>query len=317
MADPAEPGVIRAAGAVVWRRGAAGTDIVLVHRPRYDDWSIPKGKAMPGEHVLLTAVREVAEEAGVRVALGRRLPTTHYVTEGRPKRVDYWAARPVSPDAFTPNEEVDSLAWLPVADAAGRLSYDRDRTVLDGFLAGPADTTPVILLRHADAISRKAWHRAGHDDDLARPLSARGQVEAHALGQILGSFVPARVVSSGARRCLATVRPYAALMGAKVEIEPALTVGGSTAEPGPDSVATEAAGQWIAETVASDGPVVICAHRQNLAWLLACACAALAAPVPGGPPLRKGAFWVLQASKGSLASAEQHQAGPADEALTG
>ena len=118
MADPAEPGVIRAAGAVVWRRGAAGTDIVLVHRPRYDDWSIPKGKTMPGEHVLLTAVREVAEEAGVRVALGRRLPTTHYVTEGRPKRVDYWAARPVSPDAFTPNEEVDSLAWLPVADAA-------------------------------------------------------------------------------------------------------------------------------------------------------------------------------------------------------
>jgi 8-oxo-(d)GTP phosphatase len=253
----------------------------------------------------------------VRVALGRRLPTTHYITEGRPKRVDYWAGRPVSPDTFAPNDEVDALAWLSLADAAGRLSYDRDRTVLDGFTAGPASTTPVILLRHADAIGRRAWRRAGHDDDLSRPLSARGQVEAHALGQILGSFAAGRVISSGARRCLATVRPYAALTGATVETEPALTVGGSTAEPGPDWVATEAAGQWIAETAVSARPVVICAHRQNLPWLLACACAALGAPVPGGPPLRKGAFWVLQASEGRLASAEQHQAGPADEALAG
>jgi 8-oxo-(d)GTP phosphatase len=312
-----EPGVIRAAGAVVWRDGAEGTETVLVHRPRYDDWSFPKGKAMPGEHVLLTAVREVAEEAGVRIALGRRLPTTHYVADGRPKRVDYWAARPVSPDAFAPNEEVDRLAWLPLADAAGRLSYDRDRTVLDGFTAGPAATIPVILLRHADAIGRKAWRKAGHPDDLARPLSARGQVEAHALGQILSSFAPGRVISSGARRCLATVRPYAALTGAKVETEPALTVGGSTAEPGPDWVATEAAGQRIAETVAGAQPVVICAHRQNLPWLLACACAALGAPVPSGPPLRKGAFWVLQAGEGRLVSAEQHQAGPADEVPVG
>jgi 8-oxo-(d)GTP phosphatase len=312
-----EPGVIRAAGAVVWRHGPAGTETLLVHRPRYDDWSFPKGKAMPGEHVLLTAVREVAEEAGVRVALGRRLPTTYYITDGRPKRVDYWAGRQVSPDAFTPNEEVDTLAWLPLADAAGRLSYDRDHTVLDGFIAGPASTTPVILLRHADAIGRRTWRKAGHDDDLGRPLSARGHVEAHALGQILGSFEPGRVISSGARRCLATVRPYAALTGAKVETEPTLTVGGSTADPGLAWVATEAAGQRIAEIVAGAQPVVICAHRQNLPWLLACACAALGAPVPGGPPLRKGAFWVLQASEGRLASAEQHQAGPVGEVLAG
>jgi 8-oxo-dGTP pyrophosphatase MutT (NUDIX family)/phosphohistidine phosphatase SixA len=309
MADPVA-GEIRAAGAVVWRDGAGGIETALVHRPRYDDWSFPKGKAMPGEHVLLTAVREVAEEAGVRVALGRRLRTTRYITDGRPKRVDYWAGRPASPDAFTPGDEVDALDWLPLAAAADRLSYARDVTVLDGFAAGPAATTPVILLRHADTIGRKAWRKAGHDDDLARPLSARGQTDAHALGQILSSFAPGRVISSGARRCLATVRPYASLTGAVVETEPALTVDGSTAEPGPDWTATEAAGRRIAGIVGGGQPVVICAHRENLPWLLACACAALGAAEPSGPLLRKGAFWVLQASDGQLASAEQHEVGP-------
>jgi 8-oxo-(d)GTP phosphatase len=308
MADP-EHGEIRAAGAVLWRGGPRGIETALVHRPRYDDWSFPKGKAEPGEHVLLTAVREVAEEAGVRVALGRRLGTTRYMFDGRPKRVDYWAARPVSPDGFAPGDEVDALSWLPLPAASQTLSYARDVTVLDEFAAGPADTTPVILIRHADAVGRKAWRQAGHTDDLARPLSATGEADAQALSQILASFAPGRVISSGARRCLATVGPYAALTGAVVQTEPALTIGGTTAEPdGPEWTATDASGRWIAGIATGAQPTVICAHRQNLAWLLAQACAALGAPVPGGPPLRKGAFWVLQVSAGRLASAEQHQA---------
>lgn len=306
-----QQGEIRAAGTVVWRDGPGGRQVALVHRPKYDDWSFPKGKAEPGEHVLLTAVREVAEETGVRVALGRRLPTTTYPMDGRPKRVDYWAGRLVSAGAFTPNDEVDALAWLPLAEAAGRLSYERDARVLDAFAAGPAATTPVILLRHADATGRKAWRRAGHDDDVARPLSAKGQADAQALGRILGALAPTRVISSGAERCLATVRPYAALTGAEVETEPELTIGGSTAEPGAQWAATELAAKRIAAAVTAGQPVVICAHRQNLPWLLTQACFALGAPPPDGPPLRKGAFWVLQASEGQLASAEQHQAGPA------
>lgn len=314
MADP-EPDEIRAAGAVVWRDGAQGIETALVHRSRYDDWSFPKGKAMPGEHVLLTAVREVAEEAGVRVALGRRLPSTHYITQGRPKQVDYWAGRPVSPDAFAPGDEVDALAWLPLAAAADQLSYAHDAAVLDGFSAGPADTTPVILVRHADAVGRKTWHRTGHTDDLARPLSIRGEVDAQALGQILNCFTPGRVISSAAQRCLATVGPYAALTGAVVETEPVLTIGAAAVEPaGVEWAPTDAARQWIADVVAAGKPVVICAHRQNMSWLLAQACAALGAPVPAGPPPRKGAFWVLQVAGGELASAEYHQAGPGDGA---
>jgi 8-oxo-(d)GTP phosphatase len=309
MADQ-DNGEIRAAGAVVWRSGPQGMETALVHRPRYDDWSFPKGKALPGEHILLTAVREVAEEAGVRVALGRRLATTRYVAEGRPKQVHYWAARPVSPDGFAPGDEVDALSWLPLPAASETLSYPRDVTVLDGFAAGPADTTPVILVRHADALGRKAWRQAGHSDDLARPLSATGEADAQALSQILSSFAPGRVISSGARRCLATVAPYAALTGAVVETEQALTIGGAAAEPdGPEWTPTDAAVRWIGGIATGTEPAVICAHRQNLAWLLAQACAALGAPVPAGPPLHKGGFWVLQVSGGRLASAEQHQAG--------
>jgi 8-oxo-dGTP pyrophosphatase MutT (NUDIX family)/phosphohistidine phosphatase SixA len=305
----AHSGEIRAAGALVWRDGPGGRETALVHRPEYDDWSFPKGKAEPGEHVLLTAVREVTEETGMRVALGRRLPTTIYKVDGRPKRVDYWAGRAASPGAFTPGTEVDALAWLPLAAASGRLSYPRDVRVLDAFTAGPAVTTPVILLRHAHTIGRKAWRMAGHTGDLARPLSARGEADSRALGQILCSFAPGRVISSGARRCLATVGPYAALTGAAVETEPELTIGGAAA--GAQWSATDLAGKRIAAVVTAGEPVVICAHRQNLPWLLAHACAALRAPVPDGPPLRKGAFWVLQVSEGQLASAEQHQAGPA------
>src|SRR5215472_8502449 len=93
MAD-ATIGLVHAAGAVLWRARAGGIETALVHRPRYDDWSFPKGKSEPGEHVLLTAVREVEEETGVRAALGRRLATQTYPVEGQPKQVEYWAARP-------------------------------------------------------------------------------------------------------------------------------------------------------------------------------------------------------------------------------
>ena len=320
MADP-EPGEIQAAGAVVWRAGEEGIETALVHRPRYDDWSFPKGKAFAGEHVLLTAVREVAEETGTRVALGRRLATTQYLTSGGPKRVDYWAGRPVSPGTFIPGDEVDDLSWLPLGAAADQLSYAHDVAVLEEFAAGPADTAPVILIRHADAVGRKAWRQAGHTDDLTRPLSVKGEAEAQALGQILCCYAPGRVISSGTQRCLATVGPYAARTGAMVETAPVLTVGGAAADAG--GAAADAGGadweppgaarQWIAGIVAAGEPVVICAHGENLSWLVAEACAVMGAQVPGGPPLRKGAFWVLQVSDGRLASAERHLASATED----
>jgi len=209
---------------------------------------------------------------------------------------------------------VDALSWLSLAAAADRLSYAHDGAVLEGFAAGPADTVPVILVRHADAVGRKAWRQAGHTDDLTRPLSVKGEVEAQALGQILCCYASGRVISSRTQRCLATVGPYAARTGAMVETAPVLTIGGAAAGAGgADWEPTGAARQWIAGIVTAAEPVVICAHGENLSWLLAEACAVMGAPVPGGPPLRKGAFWALQVSDGRLASAERHLASAAEE----
>lgn len=147
MADPG-PGVIRAAGALLWRDGP---EVALIHRPRYDDWSFPKGKADRGEHPLRAAVRETEEETGIVPRLGRRLPTITYPVGDRVKEVDYWAARPAAESAFTPNDEVDDVIWLPADEAEAKLSYRHDADLLRGFLSGPARTSPLVILRHASA----------------------------------------------------------------------------------------------------------------------------------------------------------------------
>lgn len=125
--------LVRAAGGVLWRRADAGIEVLLVHRPRYDDWSFPKGKCEPGESFLDTALREVAEETGLQAVVGRPLPEITYIDRnGRPKVVRYWTMS-VGSGGFEPNDEVDQIAWLTVADARARLSYPRDATLLDRF----------------------------------------------------------------------------------------------------------------------------------------------------------------------------------------
>ncbi|MFD0369999.1 NUDIX hydrolase [Streptomyces sp. NPDC059071] len=135
--------MILAAGVVLWRRAAAGEDgsaaleIALVHRPKYDDWSHPKGKLKRGETLASCALREVKEETGQSCELGIRLPSVQYLAHGRPKEVHYWAARALG-GSFTPNQEIDALLWLPPAEARTRLTQPRDRELLDALLATTA-----------------------------------------------------------------------------------------------------------------------------------------------------------------------------------
>ncbi len=306
---------IRAAGAVVWQPADSGARVLLVHRPRYDDWSLPKGKLQPGEHVLLAAVREVAEETGLQVTLGRRLPPVRYLAKGAPKRVDYWLATAADPvGAFAPSREIDRLAWVawqevatagPVATGRageGALTYARDAETVTAALAWPPRTAPLILLRHASAGRKSRWP----DADRSRPLDADGERDAVSLAALLRCFGVSRVISAPAERCLATVRPYAAATGAAVEVEEAFDV--AEADPsGWRPANPAAAGEKAAARLAAAGePVIICAHRENLPLLLAAACAELGAPPPTGAPLRKGEFLVLHRAAGRLIAAERY-----------
>ncbi|WFB08764.1 NUDIX hydrolase [Streptomyces sp. LX-29] len=133
--DTAAVRPVFAAGCVLWRRaGAVGQiELALVHRPKYDDWSFPKGKLKRGEEARQAAVREVLEETGMTCALGDELPTRHYLAQGRPKEVRYWAAEATG-GSFVPNREVDRLGWLPPAAAADRLTADSDRELVAALL---------------------------------------------------------------------------------------------------------------------------------------------------------------------------------------
>ena len=244
-----------AAGAVVTRKGRG---VLLIHRPRYDDWSFPKGKADPGEHVLATAVREVAEETGLRVRLAAPLPDQRYRVSGRPKRVHYWVGRVVGDDdvsGFVANGEVDEVAWLPWDEARARLTYPYDRDTLDHAARVRKRSHALVVLRHAHARSRSGWTA----DDRLRPLAPDGVAQTEAIEPLLAAYDVSRVVSSGSTRCLDTVAPYAALEGLEVEARDELSEEGASA-----SKVTA----LVDELLAEDEGTVVCTHRPVLPTVL-------------------------------------------------
>jgi 8-oxo-(d)GTP phosphatase len=292
MAEPAGRPLIRAGGAVLWRRGASGVEVALIHRPRYDDWTFPKGKLKNGEHLLRAVVREVEEEAGVRPLLGRRLSPRRYLKGDRPKRVDYWAATG-NGDDFVPSDEVDRVEWLAVPTAERRLSYERDVDLLQEFAAGPMRTVPFVILRHGSAGEKRDWS----GDDTLRPLDERGRVAAADLAEMLAFFGRARVVSSATARCVETMLPYAARVGVDVRTDHAFTDG----VPDP-ARAVEA----LRKLLADPAPTIICTHGELVPDLVDGGCEQLGARGPEETALRKGEFWVLHVADDRLASFERH-----------
>lgn len=201
-----------AAGGVVWRQDGPDLLVALVHRPRYADWTLPKGKPEPNESLLLAAVREVGEETGAEVAAGRRLAPIEYpVGGGNSKRVTHWAMRYLGGE-HRPSEEVDQLGWWTVAEATQRLTYPVDRAVLADFARFPATTRTVLLLRHARAGKRTQFE----GDDRLRPLDKMGRRQARDSIGTLSAFRPERIVAADRRRCEQTVAPLADRLGLPV-----------------------------------------------------------------------------------------------------
>ena len=289
--------LIYAAGAVAWRQGPTAIEVLLVHRPKYDDWSLPKGKREPGEHGPVNAVREVREETGARVVLGRRLRGSRYESPAGPKEVDYWAGHVGTvDDRVVPNHEVDSTQWLPVSEAANIATYDHDMAVLSDFARKPPETVPLIVVRHASAGHRSDWEGA----DADRPLDAVGTADALVLARVLACFAPgpSRVLSSPAVRCMDTVRPYAALAGAVVEACDALS----------QTDTADSRARLVRDIVLAGLPAVLCVHRENVAEVVADACAALGEDVPdsGALALPKAGFWALHAAAGNLTAMDRY-----------
>ncbi|MEH0840961.1 NUDIX hydrolase [Micromonospora sp. CPCC 205711] len=244
---------IRAAGGVVWRPAADGVQVCLVHRPRYGDWSLPKGKLERGEHPLLAAVREVAEETDVRAVPQVRLPTVGYRSEGLPKTVDYWSMLAVGVGGFQPGTEVDDVRWLDVDEAIRLVSYPHDAEVLAAFAALPRVTGTVALVRHAHAGRRATWS----GPDIGRPLDAEGWAQAAALAPLVALVRPTRLLSASPRRCVQTLDPTAALLDLPIEIC------GDLDEPAPGQQADEcalAAAARLAGLAATGEPVGVCSQ---------------------------------------------------------
>jgi phosphohistidine phosphatase SixA/ADP-ribose pyrophosphatase YjhB (NUDIX family) len=285
---------IAAAGGVVWRQDGDDLLVSLVHRPRYQDWTLPKGKPRADEQLLRAAVREVAEETGAVVEVGRRLAPVEYpLSDGGRKRVSHWTMRYLQGE-HQPGPEVDAIRWLTVAEAAHRLTYPIDRAVLADFARIPVTTTTVLLMRHAKAGKRS--HYPG--DDRLRPLDRIGRRHARESVAMLACFRPQRILSADRVRCQQTVQPLADFLGLQVDSAPEFSDEGYLEDPAKSAAALGA----LAD---EPGTSLVCSQGEAIPGLLSDLLAVSNVSVDK-LNARKGSVWALSLVAQRLVAADYY-----------
>lgn len=261
-----------AAGALVWRRVGRHLEVLLVHRPRYDDWSFPKGKVDPGETVRACAVREVEEETGVPIALDQPLGMLSYrMSNHKKKVVHYWAARELAADSPARSarpkvrpastSEIDDVQWVSTRIAYQILNHEDERELLgkliDQFSERKLDTWTVIVVRHSRAVKRSAWKK-GKGSEETRPLTPLGAEQAKELVPLLSAYGVGSLISSPWERCVATLRPYAKKSGVDISERGEMTEAAwRKGKSGIKNLVDE-------ELRFADLPTALCVHRPTL-----------------------------------------------------
>jgi 8-oxo-(d)GTP phosphatase len=277
-------GPVQAAGGVLWREVDGSVEVAVIHRDRYDDWTFPKGKLHLHEPGIVGAVREVREETGAHGAVGRRLGWIQYDDRRGPKTVTFWSMRYLDGD-FSSSREVDELRWLPVVDAARRLTHISSRRILESFTAVPSPYSVVLLVRHAKAGKRSRWH----GDDRERPLEADGRRQARLLATFGSYFYPERVLAADLARCIQTVEPLAARVGLDVETAPQFSDESFAGDP--DRAVDE-----LLAVAKSGSAVVVCSQGDAIPGIVE---RLPLRPAPADVTTRKGAVWVICRSDAS------------------
>ncbi|MFM6980904.1 MAG: NUDIX hydrolase [Micrococcales bacterium] len=291
---------VYAAGAVLWREEKGQLKVALVHRSRYNDWAWAKGKVDPGETLLQTAVREIREETGLKVALGVKLPVLHYnLPSGEAKEVHYWAARvtdkALANSKFKPDDEVAAVEWFTPAEARKKFTYTDDIPYLEAIEKLHASkmlrTKPLIVLRHGKATPRSDWKKG----EATRPLLATGKQQAKALVPMLSALGIKRVISSPWERCASTVKPFATAKGYPITERTQISEFGE--DKGPRRT-TKLIRDLLSENIAT----VVCSHRPALPTILQ-TIAELASPeqaktLKASEALKPGDFTVVHLSIG-------------------
>ena len=277
---------VLAAGAVVF---GPCKEVLLIHRPRYDDWSFPKVKLDRGEHVASAAVREVAEETGLQVRLGPPLAGQRYsMDSGVKKAVSYWAGWAVGdPDVsgYAPNNEIDAVEWVPYDKALKRLTHPHDRDTLLEAHRVRRRTHPLIVLRHSAARSRKTWRK----DDRLRPLLSTGRTHAGKLVPVLAAYDARRLISSSSTRCVDTVVPYSEATRRPLRLEDGLSEEDAT---------QKSVSRIVDALVAAREGSVLCTHRPVLPKVFT-------AFGLENPELEVGEMLVLHLRKGTVIASER------------